>query len=59
MAGLALVFLVEKNWRHGVRFNLVVGSTIALLGCAVLVYPDLLMLISGVSPAAPGANSGM
>ena len=59
MAGLALVFLVEKNWRHGVRLNLVVGSTGALLGCAVLVYPDLLSLISGVSPATPGSNPGM
>jgi predicted metal-binding membrane protein len=45
MAGLALVFLVEKNWRHGMRVNLVVGTMIALLGGAVLLYPDLLSLI--------------
>jgi len=60
MAGLALVFLVEKNWRHGLRVNLVVGSAIALLGCAVIVCPDLLSLISGVGmPSSPGSNSGM
>jgi predicted metal-binding membrane protein len=59
MAALALVFLVEKNWRHGLRVNLVVGSAIALLGCAVLLYPDQLSLVSGVGMASPGSTAGM
>lgn len=52
MAALALVFLVEKTWRHGARVNVLVGSAIALLGCAVLLYPDVLSLISvGMVPS--------
>jgi predicted metal-binding membrane protein len=47
MAALALVFLVEKSWRHGVVFNRVAGSAVALVGCAVLVYPDVLVIVSG------------
>jgi predicted metal-binding membrane protein len=49
MAVLALVFLAEKNWRHGGGLNRLVGTAIALLGCAVLLYPDLLALLSGVT----------
>jgi hypothetical protein len=49
MAALALVFLAEKNWRHGAGLNRLVGTAIALLGCAVLLYPDLLALLSGVT----------
>jgi predicted metal-binding membrane protein len=47
MAALALVFLVEKSWRHGAIFNRVAGSAVALVGCAVLVYPDVLVIVSG------------
>jgi predicted metal-binding membrane protein len=54
MALLALIFLVEKNWRYGLQINRVVGSAIALLGVAVLLFPDVLGIVSGVaSPAAP------
>jgi len=56
MALLALIFLVENNWRHGVVFNRVVGTAIALLGCAVLINPDVLGIVSGAT-AAP--SSGM
>jgi len=47
MALLALIFLVEKNWRHGVLFNRVVGTAIAVLGCVALVYPDVLRIVAG------------
>lgn len=60
MAALAIVFLVEKNSRYGVSFNRVVGTAIALLGIAVLFYPETLNLISGVTGAvAPESASGM
>ena len=49
MAAVALVFLAEKNWTHGVRLNRVAGTLVALLGCAVLVYPDLLRIVSGAT----------
>jgi predicted metal-binding membrane protein len=58
MAALALVFLVEKNWRYGARVNVVVGSAIVLLGCAVVLYPELLSMIS-VGIVSPGSDSGM
>jgi len=51
MAALALVFLAEKNGRHGVLFKRVAGTAVALVGCAVLLYPDLLGIVSGT--AAP------
>ena len=57
MAALALVFLAEKNWRHGVWLNRVAGTAVALVGCAVLLNPDVLGIISGTSApmsAAPG-----
>jgi predicted metal-binding membrane protein len=49
MAAIALVFLVEKNWRHGVLVNRVVGAAIMLPGCAVLVAPDVLGVVTGTS----------
>jgi predicted metal-binding membrane protein len=58
MAALALVFLAEKNWRYGVLFNRAVGTAVAVLGCAVLLYPDLLGIVSGASPVPP-SMSGM
>jgi hypothetical protein len=36
----------------------VIGSAIALVGCAVLVYPELLSAISG-GIVSPGSDSGM
>ena len=57
MALLALVFLAEKNWRYGVRLNRLVGTAIAVLGVAVLVFPDVLSLLSGTGSPTP--MSGM
>jgi predicted metal-binding membrane protein len=42
MAGLALVFLLEKNWRHGVAVSRTAGTGVALLGVAVLLQPQIL-----------------
>jgi predicted metal-binding membrane protein len=42
MAAIAVVFLAEKNWRHGVGLTKVVGTAVLGLGIAVLVYPSLL-----------------
>ena len=42
MAAIAVVFLAEKNWRHGVGLSKVVGTVVLGLGIAVLVYPSLL-----------------
>jgi predicted metal-binding membrane protein len=58
MAALALVFLAEKNWQHGVLLNRVVGTAVAVLGCAILLYPDLLGIVSGAQYVPP-SMSGM
>ena len=50
MVALALVFLAEKNWRHGVLLTRVAGTLVAGLGLAVLVHPELLTWLSGGSP---------
>jgi predicted metal-binding membrane protein len=47
MAGLSVIFLAEKNWRHGVGLTRVVGIGLIVLGFAVLVYPDLLGSLAG------------
>lgn len=42
MAAIAMVFLAEKNWRHGVGLTRVVGCMVLAFGLAVLVHPSLL-----------------
>ena len=42
MAAIAVVFLAEKNWRHGARLSKVVGAAVAAFGVAVLIDPSLL-----------------
>src|SRR5438132_1048164 len=57
MAALAQVFLAEKNWRHGVLFNRLADTAVALFGCAVLLYPNLLEIVSSTTTPmtfAPG-----
>ena len=56
MAAIAVVFLAEKNWRHGVGLTRLVGTAVTLFGLAVLVHPSLL---GSVAPAAPAAPMGM
>ncbi len=36
MAGIAIVFLAEKNWRHGVGLTQIVGTAVIVLGIVVL-----------------------
>ncbi len=47
MALLALVFFLEKNWRHGVALSRVVGTAVALLGVAIVANSSVLSRISG------------
>ena len=53
MAGIAAVFIAEKNWRHGPGLSKVAGVAVICLGIAVLVHPALLTSI------APGSSSDM
>jgi predicted metal-binding membrane protein len=55
MAALALVFLAEKNWRHGVTLTRVTGVAIAVLGLAVIAFPQLL---AAISSGLPGPVTG-
>jgi len=48
MAGIAVVFLAEKNWRHGVGLTKVVGIAVLGFGLVVLAHPSVL---GSVAPA--------
>jgi predicted metal-binding membrane protein len=55
MAGIAIVFLAEKNWRRGAGLTLVIGVAVTALGVAVLAHPALLSTVSGSAGASmPG-----
>ncbi len=54
MAGLALLFLAEKCWRHGVGLTRLAGAALIALGVLVAVVPDLLPMLPGAAPAEPG-----
>jgi predicted metal-binding membrane protein len=47
MAAIAVVFLVEKHWRHGLGFARVVGTGISAVGVAILMNPSLLTTVAG------------
>jgi predicted metal-binding membrane protein len=53
MAALAVIFLVEKNWQHGVALTKVVGIGTVALGVAVIVHPQLLSSIASTAMATP------
>jgi predicted metal-binding membrane protein len=42
MAVIAVIFIAEKNWSHGVALTRVVGSVVLAFGIAVIVDPALL-----------------
>lgn len=42
MAVIAVVFLAEKNWRHGVVLTKVVGTSVLALGLVVVAHPPVL-----------------
>jgi predicted metal-binding membrane protein len=46
MAAIALVFLAEKNWRHGVLLSRVAGAALVAVGVSVAAIPSLLSVIS-------------
>jgi len=46
MAGIAIVFLAEKNWRHGVGLTQIVGVGLIMLGLIVIVHPALLTTVA-------------
>jgi predicted metal-binding membrane protein len=46
MAAIALVFLAEKNWRHGVLVTRVAGSGVAVIGIVAAAAPSILSAIS-------------
>jgi predicted metal-binding membrane protein len=41
-AAITVVFVAEKNWRHGVGLTTLVAMTLSGLGVAVLFHPHLL-----------------
>lgn len=47
MAVFAVLFFLEKTWRHGVILSRVSGAVCVVLGLAVLVQPDVLHLLGG------------
>jgi predicted metal-binding membrane protein len=54
MAAIAIVFLAEKNWRHGARLTIVVGTAVTVLGIAVLAHPAFLDAVTDdPAPSAP------
>jgi Predicted metal-binding integral membrane protein (DUF2182) len=53
MAALALIFLLEKNWSHGVFLTRVVGVALVVLGVAVALDPAVLHFISGAPVVSP------
>lgn len=46
MAAIAVVFLAEKNWRHGIALTKFVGTAVTAFGIAVLIHPSLLDSVS-------------
>ena len=58
MAAIAVVFLAEKNWRHGVGLTKLIGTAVAGFGIAVLVHPSLLDSLSHVNTGTTMMTSG-
>jgi predicted metal-binding membrane protein len=56
MAGIAVVFLAEKNWRHGIGMTKVVGVAVVAFGIAVLIHPSVL---GSIAPLHQGAMNSM
>jgi predicted metal-binding membrane protein len=44
MAVFAVVFLLEKTWRHGIMLSHVAGAASVILGLTVIIRPDILHL---------------
>jgi predicted metal-binding membrane protein len=59
MAAIAIVFLLEKNWKHGVALTKIVGAGLIGLGLAVIVSPGILPDIAGAAGDAGGTMGEM
>ena len=46
MAGIFVLVLVEKQWRHGLALARSAGVALMSVGVAVMVWPELLARIS-------------
>jgi predicted metal-binding membrane protein len=53
MAVIAAVFLAEKNWEHGRRLTVVVGTAVLLAGLAVVIHPAFLDSVAGGATSQP------
>jgi predicted metal-binding membrane protein len=49
MAGIALVFLAEKNWKHAIGLTKFIGAGLVAIGIAVIASPGILPNISGAA----------
>jgi len=58
MAGIAIVFLAEKNWRHGVGLSYIVGAGVTTLGIAILIHPSLLTTVAHTSVSSGSSMMG-
>jgi predicted metal-binding membrane protein len=47
MAAFAVLFFLEKNWRHGVMLSRISGAACVLLGVGTIAQPGLLHLTGG------------
>lgn len=56
MAGIAAVFLAEKNWRHGAELTKFIGVAVTVFGLVVLIHPSVL---GSVAPITDGSMTGM
>jgi predicted metal-binding membrane protein len=45
MAVFAVVFFLEKTWRHGIMLSQLAGAACVILGLAVIIRPDVLHLV--------------
>jgi predicted metal-binding membrane protein len=59
MGVLALIFLAEKTWRHGVGLTKIAGAALIALGIAVLIDPGILPTLSGGAPMMSGTGMGI
>jgi predicted metal-binding membrane protein len=46
MAGMVVLFFVEKHWKHGLALAKVAGAALVVLGVAVVAWPGILAVIS-------------
>lgn len=60
MAAIAIVFLAEKNWKHGLTLTKLAGTAVLVFGLVVMAYPEVLSSSMDDQPApmTPMTNDG-